>query len=393
MTQDSSIVDYDSQEHIYEYKPQEQQQEHTQNGSLLISLLKSVKIGSDLSKMSNPVTFDKGISNLERMADIMFPTDAIVGLYKNPCPKQRMLNIVRSILAGQSPATRYNVLGNEKPYNPILGEEFNCHWNHPDGSQTFCHAEQVSHHPPHSAVYLYNRPNNYIAETSIVLHSKFTGNKITAGAKGMFQIHLQLSQDTKETYTAVFPSVHVRGLFFGKGCFELGDELVVTCEQTNLEARLHFKKGQKVTGHIASLSEKKKKQQHFYSIEGNMLDILYITNLETNEKSVLIDTEQYKLPAQKHVKPVSKQKDNESRKVWHNVTYHIKQKDYDNASKYKKIVEDKQRTLAKHAKENKIEHVPAHFSNRSESNVYRFIKHSDIFNAELEGTQVDDDLD
>jgi hypothetical protein len=393
---DSTPIDFDSQEHIYHQELPEHE-ENNQNGSLLLTLLKSIKIGSDLSKISNPITFDKGISHLERMADIMYPTDAVIGLYKNPSPKDRFLSILKIILAGQSPAPRFNILSNEKPFNPIIGEEFHCHWNHSDGSQTFYVAEQVTHHPPHTAVYLYNRANNYTAVTSLIMHSKFTGNKVTAGGKGMCQIHILLAPDgTKETYNVTFPTVNVRGLIFGKACFELGDELVVTCVQTQLEAKIQFKKGHKVNGNVSDISSKKPK--HLYTLEGNMLDVINLTNLETNDKSVLIDTELFKSPVPKFVKPVSKQRDNESRKVWHQVTYHIKQKDFDNAAKYKKAIEERQRALAKQAKENHVGHLPVHFSNKSggDSSVYKYIKHSDVFTSpeqSLEANQIEDDLD
>lgn len=61
----------------------------------------------------------------------------------------------------------------KKPYNPILGEIFQCHWDIPDeekdaelvtdGPIPWCRrdqltfiAEQVSHHPPSKFVFFYN---------------------------------------------------------------------------------------------------------------------------------------------------------------------------------------------------------------------------------------------
>ena len=65
--------------------------------------------------------------------------------------------------------------GLKKPYNPILGELFRCCWKHPNGSTTFYIAEQVSHHPPISALYVTNRKDGFTLSATILAKSKFYG--------------------------------------------------------------------------------------------------------------------------------------------------------------------------------------------------------------------------
>ena len=51
--------------------------------------------------------------------------------------------------------------GVKKPYNPILGEVFQCQYDWGDAGKTLYVAEQVSHHPPVSAFYSTNRKGGW----------------------------------------------------------------------------------------------------------------------------------------------------------------------------------------------------------------------------------------
>lgn len=76
-----------------------------------------------------------------------------------------MVQIVKWYLSSYHAGRKSSVA--KKPYNPVLGEIFRCHWDIPgksppskgdcvsDGPVPWCHkdqltfvAEQVSHHPP-----------------------------------------------------------------------------------------------------------------------------------------------------------------------------------------------------------------------------------------------------
>lgn len=97
-----------------------------------------------------------------------------------PSPKDRMVQVVRWYLCSFHAGRKSGVA--KKPYNPILGEIFRCHWDIPndsvdssidsklvnEGPVPWCKenqlsfiAEQVSHHPP--SKYLFIK----------ILHSKF----------------------------------------------------------------------------------------------------------------------------------------------------------------------------------------------------------------------------
>jgi len=88
-----------------------------------------------------------------------------------PTPRDRIVQVIRWYLCSFHAGRKSGVA--KKPYNPILGEIFRCHWNIPnansddsmdsntscklvsDGPVPWCKenqlaftAEQVSHHPP-----------------------------------------------------------------------------------------------------------------------------------------------------------------------------------------------------------------------------------------------------
>lgn len=78
-------------------------------------------------------------------------------------PRDRMVQVVRWYLSAYHAGRKSAVA--KKPYNPILGEVFQCYWDIPtektdsqcvdDGPVPWCRrdqltfiSEQVSHHPP-----------------------------------------------------------------------------------------------------------------------------------------------------------------------------------------------------------------------------------------------------
>lgn len=91
-----------------------------------------------------------------------------------PTPRERMVQVVRWYLCSFHAGRKSAVA--KKPYNPILGEIFRCHWDLEDSSTSsskvkvvkdgpvpWCKsnqlvfiAEQVSHHPPGHCLFLFD---------------------------------------------------------------------------------------------------------------------------------------------------------------------------------------------------------------------------------------------
>ena len=125
----------------------------------------------DLSKVVLPTFILEPRSFLDKLSDYYYHADILSRAVLEDDPFTRIKTVVQWYLSGFYKKPK----GLKKPYNPILGELFRCCWRHPNGSTTFYIAEQVSHHPPVSALYVTNRQDGFTLSASILAKSKFYG--------------------------------------------------------------------------------------------------------------------------------------------------------------------------------------------------------------------------
>lgn len=133
------------------------------HGSVVTHLLSQVKIGMDLTKVVLPTFILERRSLLEMYADYFAHPDLFLKIADYKDPRDRMVQVVRWYMSSYHAGRKSAVA--KKPYNPILGEIFRCHWDLPefekdpalvsDGPVPWCRrdqltfvAEQVCHHPP-----------------------------------------------------------------------------------------------------------------------------------------------------------------------------------------------------------------------------------------------------
>lgn len=138
------------------------------HGSVVAHLLSQVKIGMDLTKVVLPTFILERRSLLEMYADYFAHPDLFTNIADQKDPRSRMIEVVRWYVSSYHAGRKSAVA--KKPYNPILGEIFQCHWDLPadnetdknvstaavsDGPVPWCKrnqltfvAEQVCHHPP-----------------------------------------------------------------------------------------------------------------------------------------------------------------------------------------------------------------------------------------------------
>jgi hypothetical protein len=231
-----------------------------------------------------------------------------------------------------------------KPYNAIHGEIFACKFIHED-SKTFYLAEQVSHHPPISALYLYNPEKNFSVSGTLKPKSKFHGNSASNVIDGdiTFRLH-----NFDEDYKIVFPYVVGKGLLWGTQCIEVNEHLKITCEKTKYSASIEFKSKNVVKGSI------KKEGKRVYKIHGDLQGQVLIKNMNNKKETEFFNAAEVpKTP--KYVRPVVQQHEYESRRVWHRVTYSIKHKKFDEANVRKVSVEEAQRDIRADRKEKNVE--------------------------------------
>ncbi|XP_038615943.1 oxysterol-binding protein-related protein 9 isoform X4 [Tachyglossus aculeatus] len=351
--------------------------------SVIMHLLSQVRLGMDLTKVVLPTFILERRSLLEMYADFFAHPDLFVSISDQKEPRERMVQVVRWYLSAFHAGRKGSVA--KKPYNPILGEIFQCHWTLPSESEesadpvaegpvpwvsrhsvTFV-AEQVSHHPPISAFYAECFSKKIQFNAHIWTKSKFLGMSIGVHNIGQGCVSCL---DHDEHYILTFPNGYGRSILTVPWV-ELGGECTINCPKTGYSATIVFHtkpfyggKKHRVTADIFSPTDKKS----FCSVEGEWNGVMY-AKYTTGENTVFIDTK--KLPIiKKKVRKLEDQKEYESRSLWKDVTYNLKIRDIDAATAAKHRLEEKQRAEARERKEKEMQWETRLFHEDGECWVY-----------------------
>ncbi|XP_048207254.1 oxysterol-binding protein-related protein 9 isoform X4 [Perognathus longimembris pacificus] len=351
--------------------------------SVIMHLLSQVRLGMDLTKVVLPTFILERRSLLEMYADFFAHPDLFVSISDQKDPRDRMVQVVKWYLSAFHAGRRGSVA--KKPYNPILGEIFQCHWTLPNDTEenaelvsegpvpwvsknsvTFV-AEQVSHHPPISAFYAecFNKKIQFNAH--IWTKSKFLGMSIGVHNIGQGCVSCL---DYDEHYILTFPNGYGRSILTVPWV-ELGGECSINCSKTGYNANIVFHtkpfyggKKHRITAEIFSPNDKKS----FCSIEGEWNGIMY-AKYATGENMVFVDTK--KLPIiKKKVRKLEDQNEYESRCLWKDVTFNLKIRDIDAATEAKHRLEERQRAEARERKEKEIQWETRLFHEDGECWVY-----------------------
>ncbi|EDS25733.1 oxysterol binding protein 9 [Culex quinquefasciatus] len=360
------------------------------HGSVVTHLLSQVKIGMDLTKVVLPTFILERRSLLEMYADYFAHPDLFLRIADLNDPRERMVQVVRWYLSAYHAGRKSSVA--KKPYNPILGEIFQCHWDTPDmptgddnsnievkeGPVPWCRkdqltfiAEQVSHHPPISAFYAehYNKKISFSAH--VWTKSKFLG--LSIGVHNIGQGTVTLC-DLNEEYIVTFPNGYGRSILTVPW-IELGGTVTITCPQTGYHADIDFLtkpfyggKRNRIQGEIYSPNDKKS----FLSITGEwsgLMEYKFNDGSKSSKLETFVDVNSIPI-FKKQVRPVCEQSECESRKVWKEVTAGLKMNDIDKATNAKFLVEQKQREEARERKETSGEWANKYFKAVGDSWIY-----------------------
>ncbi|XP_020914540.1 oxysterol-binding protein-related protein 8 isoform X2 [Exaiptasia diaphana] len=336
------------------------------NKSILWALLKQVKPGMDLSRVTLPTFILEPRSFLDKLSDFYYHCYILKKAASEECAYERMKEVVRWYLSGFYKKPK----GLKKPYNPIIGETFRCYWKNPSGTKTFFVSEQVSHHPPVSAFYVSNRRDGYVFNGSILAKSKFYGNSTSAILDGTATLTLL---KYGEEYLMTMPYAHCKGILIGTLTFELGGTVTINCEKTGYKAEIEFKLKPfwKKSGESNYIAGKiKMGNQTLCKIEGKWDGEIIIEDLKSSnlsEEDVLPDLFWEPTPdvkaqrLKRHLVDFDKQKDNESEKQWIHVSNAIRASDQEKATVEKFYLEEAQRKGHRERKEKGVSWVPKLF--------------------------------
>uniref|UniRef100_A0A8R1XV84 Oxysterol-binding protein n=1 Tax=Onchocerca volvulus TaxID=6282 RepID=A0A8R1XV84_ONCVO len=318
-----------------------------ENKSLVWSLLKQVRPGMDLSKVT-------------------LPTFILESPTAENDPLQRMKTIVKFYLSGFYKKPK----GLKKPYNPILGETFRCKWEHPDNSTSYYVAEQVSHHPPISALFLTNRKAGFNISGTILAKSKYYGNSLSALMIGDVRITLL---QRGETYIATLPYANCKGIMIGTLSMEYGGKVRIECNRTDYVCELDFKLKPFIGGTVNLIAgDIKCKKESVARIEGAWDGEIYV--IEKDVKTLLWSPTPDVIAKRlkRYEVLLEEQGEWESKKLWLKVSEAIANDNQKIATEEKSKLEDEQRARAKSG----IHHKPKWFKQDLLSKNYEYI-HAD----------------
>ncbi|KAH9941160.1 uncharacterized protein BXZ73DRAFT_98372 [Epithele typhae] len=250
--------------------------------------------------------------------------------------------------------------------------------------------EQVSHHPPVSA-YHAACPSRHLELVGIdQISAKVSGTtvRVSPGSfnKGIF-VRITGEPGTGEQYHITHPTAAVNGILRGSFYITVADSTVVTCsggangDGPQLRAVIEYKeeswlgKAQfalegvihtydpKGSAHAEWTKVKHVPRENVLAVfDGSWRGEIRWKRVDApdSEYATLLDVSTLHI-VPKTVRPLEKQLPDESRKLWDNVTSRLLKKEYNDATKYKLQIEQKQRDDAAERKRTGVEFVPQFF--------------------------------
>lgn len=323
--------------------------------SRILNLFKPVTPGSDLTKFELPPQFNMPKSQLQVYGDsvVCSARDLLSKCVEGISPLERF-----KVVVAWSISTTRPVIFAEVPYNPVLGET-----HHVSSGNLNVLLEQVSHHPPISALHATNAEKQIEMTWWQQPAPHFYGNSVEATVHGKRILRLL---SFGENYEMNCPKLLFR--FLPSPCTEWVGNVSVKCEQSGLEATLCYRgkslfglKGSstKLTGKIFSTTT----AQDLYEIDGHWDQTVSLKNIETGKTRKLYDANEtitmLKTPVVKNPWGLAP---TESALVWSALSESILKKDWIKAKEAKKMVEERQRNLAEERENKGIVWRPKYFS-------------------------------
>lgn len=266
----------------------------------------------------------------------------LVEANKQAEPQYRMLHTIRWFLASLSEAKMY-----KKPYNPVVCETHSCFMESSSGA---IHAvgEQVTHHPPVSAVFVENAESGITIQGNISFGVKFWLNSVTINTHGFIDVNFANHGDEVYEFSKALPDLYLKNVVFGTRRMRWQNTVTVKCKKTNCEAELTFDQ----SGNDETVRGKIKCEGDVVlTIDGSLDSDISYSDEDDNEE-ILLSCEQPEkpniiIPPQTDPYP--------SLKVWKDVSKAIIENNMTEADKAKQVVEDEQRTRTRAGEDEKKE--------------------------------------
>lgn len=320
--------------------------------------ISGLKQGTDITNVNLPASVLDPASSLEKGMKSMQRGELLPAAILEEDPKRRFLAVLRFYFSGLS-KEKFG----KKPYNPILGETFRAGFLHrEEAGVTVLVAEQVSHHPPITALHLRNEALQFRMNSHALPEPRFWGNSVEVKLKG----HIRMSFDKwGEEYEATRPNMHMSGFLAGQHRIEFVGPSKLTCAESGFAAEIDFKaKGllgrgelNGVTGRVYEIAT----DATLCTLAGTWDGVIKMS--ENGKESVFFDYERivanYSMCA--ILPPEEEREPTFSTVVWAECSKWIWKSDTANANAAKRRVEDSQRRLRRERASGGIQWEPAFF--------------------------------
>lgn len=246
------------------------------NPNQKINIWKILKdtIGQDLSKMAVPVYFNEPLSFLQRFTEDLTFSSILNKAAECEDPALRMALVGCFAVSGYA-NTAQRLL---KPFNPVLGETFELE---KDGFRAI--SEQVSHHPPLSAIHCDHANYSFYAHSKV--STSFKGTYLKIKPVGKFHLCFHKYGDH---YVWEKPYTNVNNIIVGKINVDHHGKLNIINTKTNHSAKIVLKKRGWFSKdpHFVSGSVFSPDNTQLYQIEGYWSSSLKVKNLQTMEEII-----------------------------------------------------------------------------------------------------------
>ncbi|EDO44125.1 predicted protein [Nematostella vectensis] len=194
----------------------------------LWSILKNC-IGKELTKIPMPVNFNEPLSMLQRITEELEYSEVLDKAAACTSSLEQMCYVAAFTVSSYSTTSNRT----NKPFNPLLGETFECDRSEDYGWRSL--AEQVSHHPPASAFHAEHKDWIFWQEFSAT--SKFRGKYLQIIPQGIAHLKF-IKSGNHYTWRKVTTTVH--NIIVGKLWIDQSGEMDIANHTTNENCHLKY---------------------------------------------------------------------------------------------------------------------------------------------------------
>lgn len=321
----------------------------------VLSLFTNVRPGSDLTRFQLPPLFNMPKSQLQCYGESVYCIGE--NMLSKCCRGQSSIERLTNVVAWSISTNRPLMFG-LAPYNPVLGET-----HHVSRGNLNVLLEQVSHHPPVTALHATDEKENLELIWSQNVTAKFHGASVEVVVHGRRQLNLL---NFGEHYEVNAPGLLIR--FFPIPGADWVGNVRIRCKDSGLEADLCYKghpflglggNSRFVKGKIFDSSS----LETIYDIEGHWDRIVTMKDVKNGKKTVLFNAKEtiskLKTPTLQDPKAVLS---TESTLVWSEVSRGILDKNWEKAREAKKSIEETGRKLDRERKSRGETWLPKYFN-------------------------------